>query len=235
MHESRYHELNVFITLTYSDTFVPINTGLNPLHTQNFLKRLRKHHEPNALRFFLCGEYGEETNRPHYHAILFGIDFADKKKHSTNERGDQRWTSEKLEKIWGMGRCELGTVTPQSAGYVARYCMKKINGELAPDHYQGKHPEFARMSRRPGIGKQHYDQYSNEIFHRGFIVNNGKQAKIPSFYDRQLDKENPELLNRVKRERQKQALTRKIDSTPERLKVRESVKQAQITQLKRKN
>ncbi|AXH76656.1 MAG: replication initiator protein [Microviridae sp.] len=237
LHEKQDHELSIFVTLTYSDQYLPINRGLNPLHTQRFLKRLRKKHDAgvgNKLRFFLCGEYGEQTLRPHYHAILFGIDFPDKRKHSTNEQGDTLWTSETLEKTWGMGHCLTGNVTKQSCEYVARYILKKVNGELAEQHYQGREPEFIRMSRRPGIGKNYYDQYQKSLYTRDFVTSNGKQAPVPKYYDRLLEKDNPQLLEQKKIQRTKSALLRKADNTPERLTVRKEVRQARIKQLTRK-
>lgn len=133
-----------------------------------------------------------------------------------------------------MGHCLTGNVTKQSCEYVARYILKKVNGELAEQHYQGREPEFIRMSRRPGIGKNYYDQYQKSLYTRDFVTSNGKQAPVPKYYDRLLEKDNPQLLEQKKIQRTKSALLRKADNTPERLTVRKEVRQARIKQLTRK-
>ena len=144
------------------------------------------------------------------------------------------YISDLLEKTWGMGQCLIGNVTAQSCAYVARYIMKKINGKKAEEHYQGRNPEFLRMSLKPGIGKLHYEKYAKSLYARDFVTQNGKQAPVPAYYDRLLEKDNPSLLEQKKRQRAKQALLRKEENTDERLRVRKEVKQAQIKQLSRK-
>ena len=138
------HAHNAFITLTYAPEHYPKDGKLKYLDFQLFMKRLRKHYGKDT-GFFMCGEYGEETGRAHYHACLFGLDFEDKKPERENQPGDQIWSSEILTKIWGLGHTELGSVTQKSAGYVARYILKKQN----PDAPQG----FQKMSRKNAIGK----------------------------------------------------------------------------------
>ena len=92
------------------------------------MKKLRKALGKNGkrIRFFHCGEYGESTSRPHYHAIIFGYDFPDKKKWRTTDRGDILYRSPLLETLWDKGSSEIGSVTFESAAYVARYSLKKI-------------------------------------------------------------------------------------------------------------
>ena len=101
-----------------------------------------------GVRFFHCGEYGELLYRPHYHACLFGFDFSDKVLWST--RGGVRlYRSKILEKLWTFGFSTIGDVTFESAAYVARYCTKKITGDKADEHYNGRSPEYVTMSRPP--------------------------------------------------------------------------------------
>ena len=189
-------ENNAFITLTYNDEHLPENGSLNLRHFQLFMKRLRKKLGPT--RFFHCGEYGEKYARPHYHACLFGIDFPDKKHHKTTN-DQQLYTSEILSKLWtspdtgnSLGFTTTGTVTFQSAAYVARYLMKKITGPNSEEHYQwvdkygeihDRKPEYTTMSRRPGIGTSWISKYRNDVYPHDYVVINGKTVKPPKFYD----------------------------------------------------
>lgn len=245
MHERREHELCVFLTLTYNDHYLPKDGSLVKKHMQDFFKRLRRNHEyhgnDNKLKYYMCGEYGGKTNRPHYHAIVFGIDFADKRKHNKGKRGDQIYTSAKLNELWGMGYCWIGSVTHQSAGYVARYCIKKINGEQALEHYQRINsetgeitriiPEFMACSR--GLGEKYFTENHEALYKRGSCIVEGKETPIPKYYDRKLESINPELLEQVKAERKAQAKKRKADNTPERLAVRKEIKERQSNLLVR--
>lgn len=204
------------------------------------MKKLRFQHD-GKIKFFHCGEYGEQLQRPHYHAILFGIDFADKRKHSSNRRGDIIYKSDVLDGIWGLGHCWIGTTTHESAGYVARYCLKKINGQLAKEHYQRVNtetgeiiqlqPEYITCSK--GIGLKYYETYGEQAHARDYVIVKGKETPIPKYYDRKLEQSNPELLAQIKEQRKQTALKDKANNTPERLKVREEIKIAQTSQLKR--
>lgn len=186
-HEAKMHQQSAFITLTYAPEHEPLGGALNYSHFQLFMKRLRKHCD-KEIGFFMCGEYGEKTLRPHYHACLFGYDFADKKKVRENHLGDQVWNSETLTKIWGLGHTELGSVTPQSAGYVARYVLKKQD----PDAPQG----FQKMSRKHAIGKRFIEKWYKDIFvhAKGSVVlSDGTKTKVPRYYEKWLKDNHPEL------------------------------------------
>lgn len=159
LHESQLHKANCFVTLTYSDEFLPLDGGLSKRHFQLFIKRLRRAYPNEVIRYFHCGEYGGKTFRPHYHAIIFGLDFDDKILFS--DGSNPVFTSDKLESIWGLGFCTLGAVTFESAAYVARYVMKKVTGHMAEKHYErvstetGEiyqlQPEYITMSLKPAI------------------------------------------------------------------------------------
>lgn len=138
MLESYMHEENGFLTLTYAPEHLPSDLSVNPRHLQLYLKRLRKAVYPKKFRFFGVGEYGERTERPHYHLALFGIGFSHEKE---------------MKEAWDFGHILLGDFNAQSAGYVCGYVVKKMT---KTDHYtekflRGRHPEFSRMSRCPGI------------------------------------------------------------------------------------
>lgn len=133
-HESRMHERNSFLTLTYNDEKLPTDLSLNVTHWQLFAKRLRKSiskNKPphNKFRFYHCGEYGEQTLRPHYHAIMFGLDFVDSRKPHKKSGEHTLYTSERLTEIWGKGHVYIGDCTPQSCDYVSKYVTKKIVGD----------------------------------------------------------------------------------------------------------
>lgn len=131
MLEAGCHDDSVFATLTYEQT----DGSLHPRDLQLFMKRLRKRMDL-PVRFFGVGEYGDITWRPHYHVALFGVSLAE----------DQL-----VRESWGLGHVDVGDLTRQSAAYIAGYVVKKLT---APDdpRLEGRHPEFARMSNRPGIG-----------------------------------------------------------------------------------
>ena len=179
VHESQLYDDNCFITLTYDDDHLPSDLSLRKRDFQLFMKRLRKRFSSDRIRFFHCGEYGENFGRPHYHACLFNFDFPDRELFSI--RNDVRlYTSDILTDIWGKGMCSVGDVTFDSAAYVARYVTKKVTGDLADDHYQSvdldtgeitwRQPEYTTMSRRPGIGRDWYDKYGAATHHDDFIV-----------------------------------------------------------------
>lgn len=242
VHEAQLHEQNCFITLTYSPENLPFPPSLDVRHYQLFMKRLRKKYGSN-IRFFHCGEYGDQLGRPHYHACLFGFDFPDKVHWKTTKRGDRLYTSESLNKIWGKGYAIIGDVTFESAAYVARYITKKITGDAAADHYE-RHdpdtgelyslkPEYTTMSRRPGIAKDWYDKYSSDVYPHDEVIMRGMKMKPPKYYDRQYELTNPKEFEKMKMQRRVAAKSRSEDSTPERLAVREKVKLAKIKQLKR--
>jgi hypothetical protein len=242
MHEAKYHEQKAFLTLTYDDLHLPENGSLDKSHFQKFMKRLRKQHG-GKLRYFMCGEYGDTTDRPHYHAILYGCDFADRTKYKKSDRGEQLWKSDELDRIWGLGLCSIGAVTPQSCGYVSRYIMKKVTGDLAQEHYARINPttgewylltpEYVNMSRRPGIGKDFYDDFKTDLYPSDSAISAGKQMPVPKYYDRQLEKENPALLEQLKARRQARARKHKADNTPERLAVRKLILQSKAKMLTR--
>lgn len=244
IHESKEHQLNCFLTLTYNEENVPDSGTLVKKHAQDFLKRLRKTIQPQKIRFFACGEYGEKTNRPHYHMLIFGYDFPDKKRVGKSAQGHHRYISQTLDNIWGKGKCEIGSVTPESCGYVARYVMKKVRGDRALEHYQTVNritgeitpilPEYAHMSTRPAIGLTFYEKFKGEIHIQDSVLINGKKRKTPRYYDKQLDKTDPLRLEELKFIRAEKAATRASDSTPARLAVREEFKKERIKNLTRK-
>lgn len=200
MHEASLYEKNCFLTLTYDEKNLPFDHSLHLDHYQLFMKRLRKKYG-SGIRFFHCGEYGEALGRPHYHSLLFNHDFPDKKFYSS-KGGNSIYTSDELNGIWNKGFAVIGDLTFESAGYVARYALKKITGENAEKHYNGKKPEYCTMSRRPGIGKGWFDKFKDDVYNRDRVLINGKISRPPKYYDGLLQKVDPSKLwlNKIKRE-----------------------------------
>lgn len=150
--EQKMHEASSFVTLTYDEKHLPEGRSLVPKHAQDWLKRLRKAVSPSHVRFFLVGEYGDQTHRPHYHAALFGIDGCRFNYSSAFERSRcQCGSCALLRETWGRGKTDCGFLTSDSASYLAGYVTKKMTKSTDP-RLGGRHPEFARMSLRPGIG-----------------------------------------------------------------------------------
>lgn len=120
----------MFLTLTYSDANLPPGGNLVPDDLTKFLKRLRKTYSPDenglTLRYFACGEYGSQTDRPHYHVLVLNQDLNDKRPIKSGSKYTL-YESSVLSKLWPFGHHALGDVTFESAAYVARYCMKKKN------------------------------------------------------------------------------------------------------------
>lgn len=184
--------------------------GLTKVRHHNFGKINCKTKEPypefhRPIRYYVAGEYGEKHGRPHWHALLFNFDFSDRyfwRWSKVNEFGPQSarfpiFRSPTLEELWPYGNCEIGSVTFESAGYCARYIMKKQKGEEDKvkafyriiDENTGevfdRRPEFCKMSTRPGIGDGWFKKYHTDVFpHDRVVLKNGRLVKPPRFYDK---------------------------------------------------
>lgn len=214
MHEALLHPGAAwFITLTYSPENLPENGSLQPADCQLFFKRFRKK-QRNRIRYFLCGEYGEVTDRPHYHAIILGAPLLDKR-HIGDRNGFPVWTSQLLESTWEHGLVDVTSVTWKTASYVAGYVTKKAKERSDPTKHLRVDPdtgeiveltkEFSRMSRRPGLGRDYLERYWRDIYPRDFVAVNGSFFKPPRYYDRAMEDINPELMEEVRFQRWKDA------------------------------
>lgn len=240
-HEAQMHSENMFITLTYADEHLPPDYGIHVRVWQTFMKRLRKQIAPKQVRFFACGEYGDKSLRPHYHALIFGYQFPDLVVYAL-KRGNKIHTSKLLDKVWPYGLATIGNVNYQTAAYVSRYVMKKMSGDSqeVTDNYTRIHPvtlqthtvrkEFCVQSRRPGLGTSWFRKYKSDAFPSDFLIVDGKKHSVPKFYTKLIQEDEA---NAIKRARKLQARKHKDNNTKDRLKVREEVKLAQLTQLKR--
>ena len=142
------------------------------------------------------------------------------------------YQSATLDQLWGHGFASIGELTFDSACYCARYILKKITGEHADDHYQGRKPEYTTMSRRPGIGADFYNQYREDLYnHDRCVITDKFLCKPPRFYDRMFEAHSPDRFNLIKEARRQKAIENPDNST-ERRKVKEeliSIRQKQIS------
>lgn len=166
-HEAMKHEKRCFVTLTYSDDKLPWCGSICRRHVQLFLKRLRKN-SGVKIRYFLGGEYGEQFKRPHYHLVLCGLSELDEGIIQTS---------------WDRGFVSCFPVIPERCNYVAGYVIKKLSGPAAIEYCRrGVAPEFALMSRRPGIGAGFADENSGFLRQNQFSVVKGQKVPLPRFY-----------------------------------------------------
>lgn len=263
------YERNLFVTLTYDDKCLPpgydIRSGLNYSHFQNFMKRLRDRfsyrgfNKVDPIRFYMCGEYGDDFSRPHFHALLFNFDFPDRY-YWCMRNGERSFRSSMLDGLpqgtsrngkyvisdtafWPYGNAEFGEVTFKSAAYVARYVMKKVTGDVAEDYYTWVDPvtgeyfqrraEFNNMSRRPGIGKGWIEKFTSDVYPNDIMVVNGVETKPPRYYDNYYATIDPQEFEKIKASRQDLSQSVLDNNTPERLVVREVVAEARLSQCKR--
>lgn len=235
--ESQMHERNCFVTLTFDDEHLPANRSLDYVgHFQPFMKRLRKAYG-SGIRFFMCGEYGAKLGRPHYHSLLFGHDFDDKV-FEVERNGNRLYTSASLQRLWPFGFSSIGEVSYESAAYVARYVLKKASVGK-DEHYVDRRtgevlvPEMTRMSLRPGIAAGWFEKFGlSDVFPRDEMVVGGRVNKPPRYFDKLLERVDPQLYDRVKAARAEFAPEWE-EGSDVRLRVKEQVKLAQIKSLKR--
>lgn len=232
MHEKQLHTESAFVTLTYDDENLPEGGTLVKRDHQLFMKRMR-FFMGKGIRFYMCGEYGETTKRPHFHYLFFNRDFRDKKFYKLAKAGERLYTSEKLREMWPHGHNVIGDVTLESCAYVARYIVDKITGPIAADHYRvvtsdgvvvDRCPEFTCGSRRPGLASEWYEKYGRHSHLSGdFAVLNGKRVRMPRFYDARFEVVDADAMELLKRRRRRNAVRHRKNNFVDRLRVREVV------------
>lgn len=232
MHHAQMHESSAFITLTYDDEHLPRRGDLHYPDFKNFCRRTRRRMGP--FSFFMSGEYGDESERPHYHACMFGLSFGDRTLYKRSGSGFDLYTSGELSALWPHGHASVGNLTFESAAYVARYVTKKVTGDAAAEHYL-RHdeygeaywltPEFSVCSK--GIGKSWFLRFGEEVLSRGNVVMNGHEMKPPRYYGK-LSKD-----PRYDWVESQSSDVNPEDCTPARLMVREEVTKARLRFKKR--
>jgi len=207
-HEAQRHNESSFITLTYDDKHVPEYGSLDyKRDMQPFWKRLRK--EYGKIAYYAVGEYGDKTQRPHYHACVFGQAFTDRRL-ILREEPSRLWTNQTLLEIWGKGHVSVGALNFQTAQYTASYVTKKLNNEkryVRIDKVTGELVEIeqprAYMSLKPAIGKTWIEANHKHVYARDRVVVNGSPQKPPKFYDRWLKETDEAKAKKTKDNRRK--------------------------------
>lgn len=190
-HEARLHSANTFLTLTYEDTEERLELSIP--HLQGFWKRLRRALEPLKIKYFGCGEYGDRTRRPHYHAAVFGLQqFPDSIKWDT-----ENTTSETLNKLWNHGRVLQSELTPHRIAYVTGYVLKKAGYKKQiycdVDGVDLQAP-FRKMSK--GLGEEWLTKYGTDLRH-GWVQHEDYKVGIPRYYTDKIKKTQPTLAEMI--------------------------------------
>jgi len=206
--ESKMHSVSHFATITYDDLHLPADQSLDYKHIQLFNRYIRR--KLGEFRFFVCGEYGDKTKRPHYHALWFGLDIPDLVKCNSVYSRHDIYESETINRLWGKGGVRIGSVTYESARYCAVYTTKKVSGDLAAQEYGRVNvetgetwqvqPEFARMSLKPGLGLEWLRLYWKDIFVSGAdgVPINGSVKPIPRYFMDKLEDIDDDVLQEFK-------------------------------------
>lgn len=241
MNEAQMHEDNLFLTLTYNDRSIKWGRKaetLCPRDLQLFFKRLRKKYG-QGIRYFSCGEYGELTHRPHYHAAIFNLAITDKNIYSKS-RDNILYNSPTLDKLWSHGNTVIGSLTFESAAYVARYIMgKKLGKSNRFYEDQGIEPEFVRMSRGGtgglgGIGQSWLEKFQSDIYpHDKISIRGHIKCKTPRYYLEKYGLSHPLDYDNIKMARKEYAEEHWKESEQKRLDVKERVKKAATKSLTR--
>ncbi len=253
------HHGNSWATLTYrspssctdeqyrNGQYVPQDYSLRPSHVSDFIRSLRRGNPDHRIRYFYCGEYGDDNERPHYHICIFNHSFDDQYLWKDDE-GLYTYTSESLQKHWPWGFTTVAELNLRTAAYTAGYAFKKITGKRAIEHYlrcdeNGEAywlmPEYIRMStgrgKPSGLGASFYEKYTSDIFPADVspVPSHGVRQLVPRYYQNILAEQNPEMLESIKELRQDFIKKHAADFTPERLRDKYICARAKERDLKR--
>nr|UXQ88045.1 MAG: replication initiation protein [Microvirus sp.] len=228
-HESQMHDESCFVTLTYRDKDLPAYEDLDHRDFQLFLKRFRAG-TGLKCKYFMCGEYGDETHRPHYHVMLFGYYPPDAKYHRT-ENGHRYYKSEELDNYWRLGFTDTTSCSYNNAGYLARYSLKKqLPKEATQERYiyvdalghtQLRKLEYIRMStgreKWDAIGASWFREYAAQTVLNDYVLDpNGYKNPVPRYYLQILKNDDPVWFEKLAKQRI-EIMQNDPNSTPERL------------------
>lgn len=218
-----------FVTLTYDDDHLPEHRSLKKKHAQAFHKKLKRNFIKS--KYLTSGEYGEHTDRPHYHSVIFNLLLDDLVLYK-EVKGKKYYTSKILTDFWGMGQVLITDANTATAQYVAQYTAKKVNGNKSLNHYaeydsetgeliKYREPEFLLVSKKPSIGVEFFNKYIDDIYNQdNVVIAGGAQRRPPKYIDKLLKRTDPVRYEMIKAERTK----RIIEKTPEENAYRDKVK-----------
>lgn len=202
--ELKAHPHAGFLTLTYDDDHLPEGQTLVPRHWTLFAKKLRSRFteaELGKLKFFGVGEYGEKSGRPHYHAIVYSETPLMVEQVENSRTGHPQFIHPEIAEAWTYGMHRVSEVTFESAAYTARYALKKICGPTSDEHYQGRVKEFVRYPKR--LARAYFEEWVHDIYPRDSInLPDRGNFTPPPYYDRLLEKFDPQLLRKIKLRRE---------------------------------
>lgn len=212
MHEASCHKQNAFVTLTYAS--LDANAGrLNYRDVQLFFKKMREKRRRELIKkigpaswselsnsekksklkeisliHMTVGEYGTKTKRPHWHVILFNYWPDDARRVRTGKGGHPVFNSQELTEMWGHGHTEIGTVTSESAAYVARYSAKDlVHGDDGHDY-----KAICKRSTGTAIGRTYFERFYDNILKLGYVTWNNQKAALPRYYEKWAQKNAPD-------------------------------------------
>lgn len=200
---------NWFITLTYADEFIPINDEgrytCRYSDLRRFTENLRQfftRQDIKNIKYLASSEYGSRTQRPHYHICFFGLPLNDLElTGEVSKLGHPYFISKLVDRIWGKGIHKIGRVTYQSAGYVARYTLKKAS-KL---DYEKLNIEPEKLYMSKGIGKKYFEDNFAKIYKYDVVNLNTEKGLLklqpPRYFDRLYEKQNAEHLEAIKKNR----------------------------------
>ena len=193
-----------FLTLTYDTKYVPITEkGYMTLDRQDptkWLKRLRKHifkqGKQTKIKYYLCGEYGSERDRPHYHVIIFNVELEDligKTNAIMALNNKELMLNGKFNfncPTWGLGSITIGDVSNASIGYVLKYMVKDPKKPIPRHANDDRIPIFSNMSKGLGdnyLNEQNIKWHKNDINNRYYIpIEDGKKIAMPRYYKQKM-------------------------------------------------
>lgn len=189
--------------------------SLNRLDLQLFMKRFRRSHPNDRIRFFACGEYGDKSARPHYHLIVFGVHFDENDLSFLKKSplGYNYMVSKSLSEDWPYGFNIVAPVTWESACYVARYVTKKMYGPDGKEFYGKYNLEipFTQASRRPGIAAEYYATHPISEDTVSYVIGTGDGSRKfppPRYLEKLFELDNPEGARSRRKVRQLSAINR---------------------------
>ena len=238
MCECKKSEHNYFITLTYDKEHLPFKKELKikekgtdniityfnneelkptliPEHMHTFIHNLRQYMERTkdhkGIKYIYCGEYGETTQRPHYHLILMNcpLNIEDFYDFHVDKNFKAHWKSKEIENYWDKGMIDIAECEWSSVAYVARYTAKKVaaNYDKQKMYSECRIPEFLRRSTK--LGEEYYKENKDKIYKTDEIImktvkGNIGNAKPPRYFDKLYEKEHPREMTLIKLSREKE-------------------------------